>query len=73
MTKVREGLKQRMTELDWLDEETRQLSIEKVSIYASYIITGITILPCSLRQSSLELHILKRHLTIPTWKYFTEK
>lgn len=73
VTEVREGLRQRMTELDWLDDETRQLSIEKASISASYIITDITISPCSLRQSSLELRILKRHLTIPTWIYFMEK
>ena len=29
---VREGLKQRMSELEWLDSETRQLAIEKVRV-----------------------------------------
>ena len=27
---VREGVRQRMNEVDWLDDETRQLAIEKV-------------------------------------------
>ena len=31
VAEVREGLKQRMNEVDWLDSETRQLAIEKVS------------------------------------------
>ena len=31
VTKVREGLRQRMIEVDWLDDETRQLAIEKAS------------------------------------------
>ena len=29
---VREGLRQRMMEVDWLDKDTRQLAIEKVTI-----------------------------------------
>ena len=29
---VREGLRQRMMEVDWLDDETRQLAIEKVCV-----------------------------------------
>ena len=29
---VREGLRQRMMEVDWLDEDTRQLAIEKVTM-----------------------------------------
>ena len=31
VSEVREGLRQRMMEVDWLDSETRQLAIEKVS------------------------------------------
>ena len=30
VSNVREGLRQRMDEVDWLDDETRKLSIEKV-------------------------------------------
>ena len=30
ISNVREGMKQRMEEVDWLDDETRELSIEKV-------------------------------------------
>ena len=30
VTEVMEGLRQRITEVDWLDDGTRQLSIEKV-------------------------------------------
>ena len=30
VTQVREGLRQRMMEVDWLDSETRQLALEKV-------------------------------------------
>ena len=33
--RVREGLRQRMMEVDWLDDETRRLSIEKVSNVSS--------------------------------------
>ena len=40
VTEVREGLRQRMSELDWLDDETRQLSIEKASIYAALIVNN---------------------------------
>ena len=29
---VREGLRQRMMEVDWLDEDARQLAIEKVTM-----------------------------------------
>ena len=29
---VRAGLKQRMMDVDWLDDETRKLSIEKVTL-----------------------------------------
>ena len=35
VTEVREGLRQRMMEVDWLDDETRRLSIEKANIYAT--------------------------------------
>ena len=30
VSNVREGMRQRMGEVDWLDDETRQLAIEKV-------------------------------------------
>lgn len=30
VSEVREGLRQRMMEVDWLDRETRELAIEKV-------------------------------------------
>ena len=30
VTEVMKGLRQRIMEVDWLDDETRQLSIEKV-------------------------------------------
>ena len=30
ISNVREGVRQRMDEVDWLDDETRKLAIEKV-------------------------------------------
>ena len=30
VSNVREGMRQRMDEVDWLDDDTRQLAIEKV-------------------------------------------
>ena len=30
VTEVREGLRQRMEEVDWLDSDTRKLAMEKV-------------------------------------------
>ena len=30
VSNVREGMRQRMEEVDWLDDETRELAIEKV-------------------------------------------
>ena len=32
VNQVREGLRQRMMEVDWLDDETRQLAVEKVCV-----------------------------------------
>ena len=42
MAGVREGLKQRMMEVKWLDEETRKLSIEKVIINALFLRGHVT-------------------------------
>ena len=44
VSEVREGLRQRMMEVDWLDDETRQLSIEKANIYMLLSICSVVIL-----------------------------
>lgn len=41
VTEVKEGLRQRITEVDWLDDETRQLSIEKVINKHMYVFMRI--------------------------------
>ena len=77
VSNVREGLRQRMDEVDWLDYVTRELAIEKVR---SSILTDRPLIQCvssciyikllytSWRLSSPELLILTRHLMITTWK-----
>ena len=51
--RVREGLRQRMMEIDWLDDETRQLSIEKVSNIRELVLSVWMVPTCPLVETSM--------------------